>query len=478
MPRRAKENPVKRFFSLLGPGLTTGAADNDPSGIATYSIAGAQLGTSLLWTAFLTWPLMGFVQLMCARIGMVTGHGLAGALRQRCPRWLLFIAAAALLSANIVTVGADLSGMSDAGQMLTGINSHFLTIFFGIGIALATIYFRYSQIAFVLKWLTLVLFAYVITAFILKPNWGSVLYNTFVPSWPRGHKAWQSLVAVLGTTISPYLFFWQTSQEVEEEKAMGRQMLILREGATKREIRDRQLDVGVGTFFSNIVMYFIILTAALTLHAHGGTNVEKFASGCRGAPAASRLIRSNSLYDRACRRRPTCDSNTRWVQRIRVCRNVCVERRTGHACHVGALFLCHYGRIDIARHRDGLCKNQSYQGAVLGECYQWRSRSVHFGWYFAALMRPHCDEAPTEHLVGAQCCRAYSCNHVRCRRGDVYPVKRFYLRPPFLPPLRELDLLRFFPRPPPPFFRPPLSDLFTVAHARRSASLLLTPRFL
>jgi Mn2+/Fe2+ NRAMP family transporter len=205
---------------------------------------------------------------------MVTGRGLAGSLRQKCPRWLLFIAAAALLGANIVTIGADLAGMSDAGQMLTGVNSHVLTIFFGTGITLAIIYFRYHQIAFVLKWLTLTLFAYVITAFILKPNWGSVLYDTFIPSWPRGHNAWQSLVAVLGTTTSPYLFFWQASQEVEEEKAMGRRMLLSRERATKRELFDRKVDVGVGTFFSNIVMYFIILTAALTLHAHNQTNIE------------------------------------------------------------------------------------------------------------------------------------------------------------------------------------------------------------
>jgi Mn2+/Fe2+ NRAMP family transporter len=117
-------------------------------------------------------------------------------------------------------------------------------------------------------------FAYVITAFILRPKWGSVLYDTFIPSWPRGHNAWQNLVAILGTTISPYLFFWQASQEVEEEKAMGRRMLISREGATKHEISDRQMDVAVGTFFSNLVMYFIILTAALTLHAHNNTNVE------------------------------------------------------------------------------------------------------------------------------------------------------------------------------------------------------------
>jgi NRAMP (natural resistance-associated macrophage protein)-like metal ion transporter len=274
MPRRARKNPLKRFFSVLGPGLTTGAADNDPSGIATYSIAGAQLGTSLLWTAFVTWPLMAFIQLMCARIGMVTGRGLAGALRQKCPRWLLLMVAAALLSANIITIGADLAGMSDAGKMLIGLDERLLTIIFGAGITLAIVYFRYYQIASILKWLTLVLFAYVITAFILKPRWGSVLYDTFIPSWPREHNAWQNLVAVLGTTISPYLFFWQASQEVEEEKAMGRRMLVSREGATKREISDRRIDVAAGTFFSNLVMYFIILTTALTLHAHNNTNIE------------------------------------------------------------------------------------------------------------------------------------------------------------------------------------------------------------
>ncbi|PYL59482.1 MAG: iron transporter [Verrucomicrobia bacterium] len=271
---RARTSPLKRFFSLLGPGLTTGASDNDPSGIATYSIVGAQLGTSLLWTAFVTMPLMGFVQFMCARIGMVTGRGLAGALRQLCPRWLLVIAAAGLLGANIITIGADLAGMSDAGQMLTGINSHLLTIIFGAGIAFAIVKFRYNQIAFVLKWLTLALFAYVITAFIVKPHWGSILHDTFIPSWPHGKKAWQSLVAVLGTTISPYLFFWQTSQEVEEEKAQGRRLLVSREGASKQEIKHRGIDVGVGAFFSNLIMYFILLTAALTLHPHHVTNIE------------------------------------------------------------------------------------------------------------------------------------------------------------------------------------------------------------
>jgi NRAMP (natural resistance-associated macrophage protein)-like metal ion transporter len=269
-----KPNPVRRFFSLLGPGLITGAADDDPSGVATYSIAGAQLGTSLLWTAFITWPLMGAVQFMCARIGMVTGQGLGAAFGRKFPRPLIILASLALLAANTINVGADLSGMADAAEMLTGFNSHWFVVLFGLGIAFATIRFRYYQIAMILKWLALCLFAYVITAFIVGPDWKTVLHDTFVPSWPKGHDAWQNLVAILGTTISPYLFYWQSSQEVEHEKAMGRRMVRQREGATKREIIDRKLDVGIGTFFSNFVMYFIILTTALTLHAHGIKDID------------------------------------------------------------------------------------------------------------------------------------------------------------------------------------------------------------
>jgi NRAMP (natural resistance-associated macrophage protein)-like metal ion transporter len=270
----SKGNLIRRFFSLLGPGLITGAADDDPSGIATYSIAGAQMGTSMLWTAFITWPLMGCVQMMCARIGMVTGQGLAAAFRQILPRWVLIIASLALLTANTINVGADLAGMSDAAEMLSGLNSQWFVAPFGIGILLATIRFRYYQIAMILKWLALFLFAYVITAFVVGPDWRAVLRDAFIPSWPKEHNAWQNLVAILGTTISPYLFFWQASQEVEEEKAMGRRMLPQREGATKREIVDRRLDVGIGTFFSNLVMYFIIWTTALTLHAHGVKDIE------------------------------------------------------------------------------------------------------------------------------------------------------------------------------------------------------------
>lgn len=273
MPRRAKKNPLKRFFSVLGPGLITGAADDDPSGIATYSIAGALLGTSLLWTALITWPLMGCVQFMCARVGMASGRGLGAVLRQKFPRWLLIVAAIALLCANTINVGADLAGMADAAAMWTGMQSHFFVLIFAVAIVWATVKWTYPQIASVLKWLALVLFAYVITAFLIRPHWLSVARDTLIPTWPRDHGTWQNLVALLGTTISPYLFFWQAAQEVEEEKAAGKTRLEERRGTSARTLADRKLDVGTGTFFSNFVMFFIILTTALTLHAHGHKDI-------------------------------------------------------------------------------------------------------------------------------------------------------------------------------------------------------------
>src|SRR5713226_5544805 len=257
MAVKSKRSLVRRFFGALGPGLVSGAADDDPSGIATYSIAGAQLGTSLLWTALLTWPLMAAVQMMCARIGMCSGYGLASALRRKFSTPVVAVAALALLAANIINIGADLSGMADAAEMLTGLNSHVYVILFGIGISAATVWLPYAKIANVLKWLALFLFAYVLTAIVVHPDWLSIVRDTIVPSIPRGKDAWATLVAILGTTISPYLFFWQASQEVEEEKVMGRLDTLSRRGATDSEILTRKLDVGVGTFFSNLVMFFI-----------------------------------------------------------------------------------------------------------------------------------------------------------------------------------------------------------------------------
>ena len=273
-PPEEASRGIRAFLRALGPGIIVGAADDDPSGIATYSVAGAQLGPAMLWTALLTWPLMAAVQTMCARIGMVTGQGLAAALHAKFPRWLLAIASAALLIANTLNLGADLAAMADAAQLLTGVRSHLWVVLFGVAIGLATIRLRYAQLAQTLKWLALALFTYVIAAFYLKPDWGTVAHATFIPALPRSHAAWQTLVAILGTTISPYLFFWQASQEVEEEKAKGRRRLDDRIGATDFELLTRKFDVGVGTFFSNGVMFFIILTTWLALNRNGVTNVE------------------------------------------------------------------------------------------------------------------------------------------------------------------------------------------------------------
>ena len=265
---------VRSLLKSLGPGIITGAADDDPSGIATYSVAGAQLGTRLLWTALLTWPLMAAVQIMCARIGKVTGQGLAENIKQRFPRWLLFTFVIALLVANTINIGADLAGMADAAAMLSGINSHWFVVAFALLISWATVRLQYKQIANVLKWLVLVLFAYPITAFVVGADWGQVLRDTLIPSMPRTRDEWATLVAILGTTISPYLFFWQTSEEVEEEKSAGQSTLAQRRGATDKELDLRNIDVGIGAFFSNMVMFFIILTTAITLNRHGITNIQ------------------------------------------------------------------------------------------------------------------------------------------------------------------------------------------------------------
>ena len=263
---------IRERLKTFGPGLIAGAADDDPSGIATYSIAGAQFGTSLLWMSVVSWPLMAAVQAMCARIGMVTGKGLMSALRQRFPRPLLLVICFALLVANIINIGADLSGMADAAELLTGLNSRVYVVCFGLLIAFATVRLRYVTLANTLKWLALVLLAYVITAFMVGPQWKQVAHDTFVPRVPD-RSAWSMVVAILGTTISPYLFFWQASQEVEEEKAMGRATVAKRRGATPDEMSLRRWDIGAGTLVSNAAMFFIILTTALTLHKNGITNL-------------------------------------------------------------------------------------------------------------------------------------------------------------------------------------------------------------
>lgn len=269
-----RPNPVRKFFADLGPGLITGAADDDPSGISTYSVAGAAFGYTGLWTALFSFPLMAAVQLMCARLGMVSGQGLAGVIRAHYPRWVLWGSCLLLVVANVFNIGADLGGMANAMQMVTGVRAYFWTPAFAAVIIALLFWTSYRQIVRVFKWLTLVLFAYVIAAFLAHPDWQAVLHYTFLPHFEWNARFVSVLVGILGTTISPYLFFWQAAQEVEVETDMGRTRLAQRRGATVEELRAARQDVTIGMLFSNLVMYFIILTTAATLNAHGTKDIE------------------------------------------------------------------------------------------------------------------------------------------------------------------------------------------------------------
>lgn len=268
------ENRVRRFFRDLGPGVVTGAADDDPSGISTYSTTGAAFGYSQLWTVFLTFPLMAAVQIMCARLALVTGEGLAGVIRRRYPRWALWTSCLLLAVANVVNIGADLAGMADALAMVTGVPRAWWPPFLAAGILAALVWWSYRHLARTFKWLTLVLFAYVITAFLARPDWPQVLRATFLPHIEWNPKYLATLVGILGTTITPYMFFWQASQEVEEERSQGRKTVISRRGATVEELRQARTDVLFGMGWAGLSMYFIILTAASTLHASGQTRIE------------------------------------------------------------------------------------------------------------------------------------------------------------------------------------------------------------
>ena len=264
----------KRLLTL-GPGLITGAADDDPSGISTYSVAGASTGFSMLWLALLTTPMMAVVQGMCARIGMVTGVGLAANIRRTVPAWVAYAMAIIVIIANTLNVGADFAGMAASAHMVApAIPFPAWVILFGAVLLLGLLFLSYRRIASIIKYLTISLLAYIVTAFIVHPHWPRVLYHLVVPE-VHFNRTWiTTAMGVLGTTITPYLFFWQSALEVEEEKAEGRKTVAARRGATDEEIRDAHFDVNVGMVLSNLVMFFIITTTALTLFAHGKTNIQ------------------------------------------------------------------------------------------------------------------------------------------------------------------------------------------------------------
>jgi len=285
---------AKEYWKTLGPGLTTGAADDDPSGITTYSQTGTQYGFQLLWLAGFTFPLMAIVQEMCARIGLVTGRGLAANIRHFYPRWVLYISTVLLFIANTLNIGADLGAMAQAAHLLfPNINFAVLVIAFtllSLGLQIFTPYQNYAKY---LKWLALVLLSYVFSALAVNLDWGQVLKGAILPTINFSKEQIILITAILGTTISPYLFFWQTSQEVEEQILEGKTTLKLRqEETTPSEVHNMRVDVWSGMFLSNLVMFFIIAASAATLYAHGITNINSAAD----AAAALRPIAGDQAY--------------------------------------------------------------------------------------------------------------------------------------------------------------------------------------
>lgn len=274
---------ARKFWHILGPGLVTGAADDDPSGVATYSQTGAQYGFKLLWFAPLTLPLMGAIQEMCARIGLVTGRGLASNIKRFFPRWVLILTAILLLVANTFNIGADLGALAKATQLLTPTWPFWaLVIGFTILSLLMQIFISYQKYANVLKYLAVTLIVYIITAFVIKGfPWAEALRNSITPQLDFSKTQIILICGILGTTISPYLFFWQTSQEVEEEILEGDTTIASRQGTTKGEMKKMRLDNWSGMIFSNIVTFFIIAVCAATLFKGGITNIGSAADAAK-----------------------------------------------------------------------------------------------------------------------------------------------------------------------------------------------------
>lgn len=265
----------RNLFRLLGPGLITGASDNDPSGIATYSQAGAQFGYGMLWTMLLTYPFMGSIQDISARIGRVTGHGIAGNLRRYYSNWLTYSIVALMVAANTFNLAADIHAMGTALKLIVGGSSLWYGILFVITSLLLQITVPYHKYASILKWLTVTLFTYVLTVLMIHVPWEQVMRAVVFPTISFDAKYLTTLIAILGTTISPYLFFWQASQEVEElESHPSEQPLKLAPEQAAAQLNRIRLDTYVGMGFSNAIAFFIILTTAVTLNANGNTNIQ------------------------------------------------------------------------------------------------------------------------------------------------------------------------------------------------------------
>jgi NRAMP (natural resistance-associated macrophage protein)-like metal ion transporter len=266
--------PKRRLWEWLGPGLITGASDDDPSGIATYSQVGAQFGFGMAWVMLFSYPLMAAIQEIAARIGRCTGHGIAGNIRRHYSPWLLHSVVALVLAANIINLGADLGAMGDALKLLIGGPRLVYVVVLGVLCAGLEIFMQYRRYSNLLKWSTLALFAYVATALVVGLPWGEVLLDTVVPALSLDKAYALGIVAVFGTTISPYLFVWQSSQEAEDEREDPlAKPLVVAPSQALAEMHRIRIDTYLGMFFSNVIGWFIIVTVAATLHAHGITDI-------------------------------------------------------------------------------------------------------------------------------------------------------------------------------------------------------------
>jgi NRAMP (natural resistance-associated macrophage protein)-like metal ion transporter len=284
---------LRGLFKRLGPGFITGAADDDPSGIATYSQAGAQAGVGLLWTVVLTWPMMVAVQSVCARIGRVTGHGLAGNMVQIFPRPVVYVLVGLLLAANTINIGADLAAMGAAAELVVGGPAHIYTFLFAVVSLLAVVFVPYHRYVNFLKWTTFSLFAYVGVVFAVHIDWRAVAVGALLPRFALNGETITLIVAIFGTTISPYLFFWQSSQEVEEEEADPEAGPLLEHPEqASRELGRIGWETLLGMAFSNLIAFFIILTTAVTLNANGQTDIQTSAQ----AAAALRPIAGDLAF--------------------------------------------------------------------------------------------------------------------------------------------------------------------------------------
>jgi NRAMP (natural resistance-associated macrophage protein)-like metal ion transporter len=287
----ANENGTKSWLKKLGPGLITGAADDDPSGIATYSQAGAQFGLNMLWTVLFTYPLMVGIQIVSARIGRISGSGLSANIRKHYPPWLLYFTVGLLLLANTLNIAADISAMGAATKLIADGSPQVYAVCFGIVSLLLQLFIPYSRYVRILKWLTLALLAYVATAFVIHIPWLEVISQTVSPrlSWRRDYIV--AVVGVFGTTISPYLFFWQAAQEVEERNLQSQNRKgKMTTADARKNFRRIKVDTYIGMGFSNLVAFFIILTAAVTLHMQGITDIKTSADAAKALrPLAGNL---------------------------------------------------------------------------------------------------------------------------------------------------------------------------------------------